>query len=54
MHPADLGTETETLLRAKEAADRLLAEYPLLQAPEHRALSDRVQLLTEKMNGTLN
>ena len=54
MHLADLGAETQTLLRAKEAADRLLAEDPLLRAPEHRDLQNRVQLLTEKMNGTLN
>ena len=54
MHLADLGAETETLLRAKEAADRLLSEDPLLQAPEHCDLQNRVQLMTEKMNGTLN
>jgi ATP-dependent DNA helicase RecG len=54
MHLADLGAETQTLLRAKEAADRLLAEDPLLCSPEHWDLQNRVQLLTEKMNGTLN
>ena len=54
MHLADLGAETQTLLRAKEAAERLLAEDPFLQEPEHRDLQNRVQLLTEKMNGTLN
>ena len=54
MHLADLGAETETLLRAKEAAERLLTEDPLLQAPEHHDLNDRVRMLEEKMNGTLN
>ena len=54
MHLADLGAETETLLRAKEAAERLLTEDPQLQAPEHRDLNDRVRILEEKMNGTLN
>ena len=54
MHLADLGAETETLLRAKEAAERLLTEDPQLQEPEHRDLNDRVRILEEKMNGTLN
>ncbi len=54
MHLADLGAETDTLLRAKNAADRLLTEDPLLEFPEHRDLQARVQYLTEKMNGTLN
>ena len=54
MHLADLGAETETLLRAKEAAERLLTEDPQLQELEHRDLNDRVRILEEKMNGTLN
>ncbi|MBQ9662423.1 MAG: ATP-dependent DNA helicase RecG [Oscillospiraceae bacterium] len=54
MHVADLGTDTETLLKSKEAADRLLAEDPALSLPEHAALRERVLLLTEKMDGTLN
>ena len=54
MHLADLGAETETLLRAKKAAERLLTEDPQLQEPEHRDLNDRVRILEEKMNGTLN
>ena len=54
MHLADLGAETETLLRAKETAERLLTEDPQLQEPEHRDLNDRVRILEEKMNGTLN
>ena len=54
MRLADLGAETETLLRAKEAAERLLTEDPQLQEPEHRDLNDRVRILEEKMNGTLN
>ena len=54
MHLADLGAETESVLRAKAAADRLLSEDPLLALPEHRDLQARVQYLTEKMNGTLN
>ena len=49
MHLADLGAETDTLLRAKNAADRLLTEDPLLEFPEHRDLKARVQYLTEKM-----
>ena len=54
MHLADLGAETETLLRAKKAAERLLTEDPQLQELEHRDLNDRVRILEEKMNGTLN
>jgi ATP-dependent DNA helicase RecG len=54
MHLAELGAETESLLKARDAAHRLLEEDPLLESPEHRDLHDRVQLLSEKMNGTLN
>ena len=54
MHVADLGTDTETLMKSKEAADRLLALDPTLARPEHAALRDRVLLLTEKLDGTLN
>ena len=54
MHLAELGAETESLLKARDAAHRLLEEDPLLEAPEHRDLQDRVRLLSEKMNGTLN
>ena len=54
MHVADLGTDTETLLKSKEASDSLLAEDPGLSLPEHAALRERVLLLTEKMDGTLN
>jgi len=54
MHVADLGTDTETLLRSKEAAERLLREDPMLAFPEHAALRERVEMMTEKMNGTLN
>ena len=54
MHVADLGTDTETLMKAKDAADRLLALDPTLSLPEHAALRDRVLLLTEKLDGTLN
>ena len=54
MHVADLGTDTETLLRSKEAAERLLQEDPALKFPEHAALRQRVEMMTEKMNGTLN
>ena len=54
MHLADLGAEAETLLQAKEAADLLLSEDPLLEAPMYRDLQARVRSLTEKMNGTLN
>ncbi|MBR4472543.1 MAG: ATP-dependent DNA helicase RecG [Oscillospiraceae bacterium] len=53
-HVADLGTDTETLMRSKEAAERLLREDPELQLPEHRALRERVEMMAEKMNGTLN
>ena len=54
MHVADLGTDTDTLMRSKEAADRILSLDPTLSLPEHVPLRDRVQLLTEKMDGTLN
>ena len=54
MHVADLGTDTETLMKSKEAADRLLSLDPALALPEHAALRDRVRLLTEKLDGTLN
>ena len=54
MHVADLGTDTETLMKSKEAADRLLTRDPTLSLPEHAALRERVLLLTEKMDGTLN
>ena len=54
MHVADLGTDTETLMRSKEAAECLLQEDPELQLPEHAALKTRVEMMTEKMNGTLN
>ena len=52
LHVADLGTDTQTLLEAKAAADELLREDPLLQtAPLVR---ERVNLLLEKAGGTLN
>ena len=54
MHVADLGTDTETLLKSKEAAEQLLESDPELSLPEHRVLYDRIRMLTEKMNGTLN
>ena len=54
MHVADLGTDTDTLMRSKEAADRILSLDPTLSMPEHAPLRDRVLLLTEKMDGTLN
>ena len=54
MHVADLGTDTDTLMRSKEAADRILSLDPTLSLPEHVPLRDRVQLLTEKMDGALN
>ena len=54
MHVADLGTDTDTLMRSKEAADRILSLDPTLSLPEHAPLRDRVLLLTEKMDGTLN
>ena len=54
MHVADLGTDTDTLMKSKEAADRLLSLDPTLSLPEHAALRDRVLHLTEKMDGTLN
>ena len=54
MHVADLGTDTDTLMRSKEAADRILSLDPTLSMPEHAPLRARVLLLTEKMDGTLN
>ena len=54
MHVADLGTDTETLMRSKEAAGRLLRLDPGLLLPQHAALRERVEMMTEKMNGTLN
>ena len=54
MHVADLGTDTDTLMKSKEAADRILSLDPTLSLPEHAPLRDRVLLLTEKMDGTLN
>ena len=54
MHVADLGTDTDTLMRSKEASDRILSLDPTLSLPEHVPLRDRVQLLTEKMDGALN
>lgn len=54
MHLADLGADTDTLLRARTAAEQLLSSDPQLLFPEHRDLRERVLLLTEKMNGTLN
>ena len=54
MHVADLGTDTDTLMRSKEAADRILSLDPTLSLPEHVPLRDRVQLLTENMDGALN
>ena len=54
MHVADLGTDTDTLMQSKEAADMLLALDPSLSFPEHAVLRERVALLTEKMDGTLN
>ena len=54
MHVADLGTDTETLMRSKEAAGQLLRLDPGLLLPQHAALRERVEMMTEKMNGTLN
>ena len=54
MHVADLGADTETLMCAKQAADRLLLEDPGLLRDEHAALHRRVKMMTEKWNGTLN
>ncbi len=54
MHVADLGTDAETLMKSKDAADRLLERDPALSLPEHAALRRRVALLTEKLDGTLN
>ena len=54
MHIADLGTDTDTLLRSREAAEQLLTSDPELLHPEHAALRSRVALLTEKMADTLN
>ena len=54
MHIADLGTDTQTLMKSKEAAERLLEADPTLALPAHACLRDRVDLLLEKMDGTLN
>ena len=52
LHVADLGTDTDTLLKAKEAADALLAADPKLE--QYPLLKQRVDLLLEKTGGTLN
>lgn len=54
MHVADLGTDTELLMESKAVADHLLSIDPSLSFPEHAALRERVALLTEKLDGTLN
>lgn len=54
MHVADLGTDTETLMRSKKAADRLLEQDPLLQQAAHQALYKRVSRLLEKTQGSFN
>ena len=54
MHVADLGTDTDTLMKSKEAADRVLSADPTLSLPEHAVLHDRVVRLSERMEGTLN
>ena len=52
LHVADLGTDTDTLLEAKAAAEGLLRDDPQLQtAPLVR---ERINLLLEKAGGTLN
>ena len=52
LHVADLGTDTDTLMNAKKAADSLLAEDPKLE--HYPLLKQRVDLLLEKTGGTLN
>ncbi len=52
LHVADLGTDTDTLIRAKKAADALLAADPKLD--QYPLLRQRVDLLLEKTGGTLN
>ena len=52
LHVADLGTDTDTLLDAKKAADALLEEDPKLE--HYPLLRQRVDLLLEKTDGTLN
>ncbi|MCR5090524.1 MAG: ATP-dependent DNA helicase RecG [Oscillospiraceae bacterium] len=52
LHVADLGTDTESLAAAKAAAESLLREDP--QMDRHAALKERVEMMLEKMNGSLN
>ena len=54
MHVADLGTDTETLLRCKRAADDILSQDPDLRLPENKQLRLRILRLEDKMKGTLN
>ena len=48
LHVADLGADTETLLRAKAAAEELLEADPDLSLPEHAALCARVSALADQ------
>ena len=54
MHVADLGTDTETLVTCKQAADRLLQADPQLALPEHRLLKERIALMLERSAGSFN
>ena len=51
---ADLGTDTETLVTCKLAADRLLQADPQLALPEHRLLKERIALMLERSAGSFN
>ena len=54
MHVADLGTDNETLVTCKLAADRLLQADPQLALPEHRLLKERIALMLERSAGSFN
>ncbi len=52
LHVADLGTDTVTLTAARAAAEELLRKDP--QMLRHTALKERVQMMLERMEGSLN
>ena len=54
LHIADLGTDIETLRNARSEAEKLLEEDPSLQAPEHRALREKVDSMFALSRDTFN
>ena len=54
MHVADLGADVNVLRRAQEEAQLILAADPALNAPEHRALRDRVDQLFRNSTDSFN